>query len=401
MTKLTLAGLALLASAAFADYYISQFTEGTITVYGDYPFVFAYNGVKLGNPPNEYYEEGYTAVNEDVGKIYNATLVLDTLYGAGALGIKNGEGTKGETMADCAAGFSYWYKGDAHTFKIEYTGASGACKTTEDGSNSFKATKNYTATWKQAVFEIGDLETSAWKGSDCETVADLELAAVTQVAWELQAPLSGKKGDKVNLAIDNFVCLDGGDKVEDDTEPDSKISATTGWEDVTPASSSSGGSSGGDTEYWCLIDDACLSYETVKECRDDGGKVQESRAACNAAKPGANSSSSGGTTPAPSSSSVSTSGKKTYCSSQQCKLVAEETCEEENRYGSTRACNDAPDPTPLLTAPEFSVNEAPYKIFDLQGNAVRAGFGVANLSGLAGGVYLVRTGSESRTVVVK
>jgi hypothetical protein len=400
MTKLTLAGLALLASSAFADYYISQFTDGDSIVYNNekgeanYPFAFVYSGVELGNPENPYDKEGgYTAVNEDVGKIYNAALVDSADFGAGALGVKNGKGEKGETMADCVNGFSYWYKGAAHTFKIEYTGASGKCATTTDGSNSFKATKTAKTSWTQAVFEISDLKTSAWDGSDCIDVTKLDLAAVNQVAWEVQDPISGKAGTKVNLAIDNFVCLDGGNKLEDDTEPDSKISATTGW----PSSSS--GSSGGDApdKFWCLVTSSKTCLELTLEQCDTRGEPYESKATCNAAKP-SSSSSGGGTTPAPSSSSV-TGTKKVYCASQQCKLVWDTECEPENSYGGTGTCKTAV--SPLLNTPAFSANEPPYKIFDLQGNAVRSGFGVANLSGLAGGVYLVRTGSESRTVVVK
>jgi hypothetical protein len=46
-------------------------------------------------------------------------------------------------------------------------------------------------------------------------------------------------------------------------------------------------------------------------------------------------------------------------------------------------------------------NTTPYKLYNLQGIMVRQGYGNANLNGLTGGVYLLRTGSQTKTIVVR
>jgi uncharacterized repeat protein (TIGR02543 family) len=57
------------------------------------------------------------------------------------------------------------------------------------------------------------------------------------------------------------------------------------------------------------------------------------------------------------------------------------------------------EPSPVLNTPSFA-RSGPYAIFNLNGKPVRKGFGEANLSGLSKGVYILRTGSSSRTIVV-
>jgi uncharacterized protein (TIGR02145 family) len=56
--------------------------------------------------------------------------------------------------------------------------------------------------------------------------------------------------------------------------------------------------------------------------------------------------------------------------------------------------------TPILDTPHLA-NSAPYKIYNLQGTMVRKGYGNANLNSLTGGVYLLRTGSQTKTIVVR
>jgi hypothetical protein len=56
--------------------------------------------------------------------------------------------------------------------------------------------------------------------------------------------------------------------------------------------------------------------------------------------------------------------------------------------------------TPILDTPALA-GSAPYKLYNLQGTVVRQGYGNANLNGLPGGVYIVRTGSQTKTIVVR
>jgi hypothetical protein len=58
--------------------------------------------------------------------------------------------------------------------------------------------------------------------------------------------------------------------------------------------------------------------------------------------------------------------------------------------------------TAILDGPEFGfTREATYQVFDMRGMVIRQGLGNANLKGLQPGVYGVRQGGSSKTVVVK
>ena len=333
-------------------YYISQF-DGEETIYGDYPFAYTYNGVTIGNPRDT---DGYIVTDQGVGKLRNAVLVDANDYGAGAIGIKNGTGTR--KMADCSNGFSYWYKGVAHQFKIEINPASCATTAT-DGSNSFyKDVAASTSSWTKQTITL-PLTTSAWTGSHC-AAKTFNLSDATQMAWELKTGVSGNAGASVSLMIDNVVCLQGsGSDVMNNTAPANTITITTGWS----SSSSSGG--------------------VVTPSSSSGGIVAQPSSSSSGGEAVTPSSSSGGIVAQPSSSSAGTTpialSKIPFANGAQ-----------------------------VISNGVFLqvVSDATLEVFGLSGNSVRklnfsGGIYSVQLADLPKGLYIVKVSFGSRREVLR
>jgi hypothetical protein len=100
-----------------------------------------------------------------------------------------------------------------------------------------------------------------------------------------------------------------------------------------------------------------------------------------------------------SSSAVSSSSVASSSSQESSSSVAQSSSSEYNEDSSSSS-EEIYGPTPILNAPELA-QENPYKVYNLQGNLVRGGYGAANLKGLQGGVYIVRTTRGSQTTVVR
>ncbi|GHV12797.1 hypothetical protein AGMMS49938_06070 [Fibrobacterales bacterium] len=238
-------------------YYITRFNEGEQTAYGDYPFAFVYGDPNKVTIENEKDGDDYIVAVGGEGILTNAKLVAEASYGAGAIGVKNNT-SAGLKISDCTDGFSYKYKGAAHQFKLETDG--NICGKS-DNSNSFYKDQSASSSYKTVTVTPAQLATSAWKGSDCEG-ASLNLANVTQLAWELKYGVSGNANDVVSLSIDDVKCLGAGlstDMV------------------VTPSSSSAAGSS-----------------SSAKQSSSSAAKSSSSSAKSSSSN---GSSSSGGTTP--------------------------------------------------------------------------------------------------------
>ncbi|MDR2581793.1 MAG: T9SS type A sorting domain-containing protein, partial [Fibromonadaceae bacterium] len=218
---------------------------------GPYAFGFCYPGSPCTNYQNfAGGPDGAIWVDEGVMKYRNAQIASTGDVGA-ALALKNNPSDAQPNMSNCANGFSYWYRGAAHSFQLEFDPT--ICSTLgADGSNKWGiAAIAPSASWRKITVRQTDLSLfNTWSDSRCQASnaahSDVDLGRVTQMAWEMNNKLS--TGTQ-SLMVTNVLCLtSGGERVS--TAPSSSITVNTGAvvDGVYPSSSagaSSSSSSGG------------------------------------------------------------------------------------------------------------------------------------------------------------
>jgi hypothetical protein len=331
------------AAPAAAKLLIDSFDDGdAVSNLGDYWYVYT--------DANDGGES--TVGNEPKGKSFVPNLQDGTNEVAGLSKFSLDKGTNkndpyvalgldNETVTlDCKDGFEYRYKGPAHNFKVEQL-------TVEDYGHYFATVAASTSAWKTAKIALADLEQPDW--ADPVT---FRIANVSKFAWEVKkTPTTG------TLLIDDFYCLG------------SQIKAPSGGVDCG-SSSSKGGEDGEGGVVYCYTT-TCRELASKSACDLANGVVLESCSAniwCL---------------------------KNKLCaetSIADCKAITGKV------YASQETCEAT---TPLLGMTPAVPQGSPYKLFDLQGNLVRSGFGTASVEGLANGVYMLRSGSESRTLIVR
>ncbi|NLO23459.1 MAG: T9SS type A sorting domain-containing protein, partial [Fibrobacter sp.] len=108
-----------------------------------------------------------------------------------AIGLDTKKNGSTYNLSECVDGFSYKYKGVAHSFKAQLS-------TVKDYNYHFVSVANSTV-WKTVSIQFSDFEQADWG----KTVA-FNPAAITAFHWEVKAsPLTG------NLWVDDFYCLGG------------------------------------------------------------------------------------------------------------------------------------------------------------------------------------------------
>jgi len=206
-------------------------------------YINAYGDATHQNPTNPFYTQGKLAVDEGVLKLKGVTLPT-TGYPGAFLAVKS-DATK---IIDCTGGFSYWYKGDAHWFLLNFDFS--VCDTGDsDGSNKWgKKITAAAATWTKMTVTPTDITlANTWTGSKCTSTnaafAVAKLNKVSDIVWGFDDKQTG-----TNLMIGDIVCL-GGSTAYVDKEPAAAVAITTGCfaadlGPCAPASSSSGTASG-------------------------------------------------------------------------------------------------------------------------------------------------------------
>jgi hypothetical protein len=225
--------------------YIKNSTE-SMSAWGTDAFVYAYNGAEYTNPENPYYPSDL-AVDEGVLKLKGvsnlttgspgAFLAIKAITDAGTLST----GENGEKITDCTEGFSYWYKGNAHWFLLEFDPS--VCGSSEsDGSNKWgiKVTIASNNDWTYKVVSLNDFSiTNTWGSAECTSANNtVQLNKVEQMVWGFDDKQTG-----TNLMIGDIVCLTSSGDEYADTKPDNSITVNTGYF-APPASSSSGSGDG-------------------------------------------------------------------------------------------------------------------------------------------------------------
>jgi len=187
------------------------------------------NHASFKNPTNPHYTDGKLAVDEGVLKLKDVNLGTspgtNDYYPGAFLQIKAGA-KDGKKIEDCTSGFSYWYKGDAHWFILEFD--PNVCgSATSDGSNKWgkKITTAASINWKQATIALSDLPlANTWEGANCKAsnAKDVKLDKVTQIAWGFDDKQTG-----TNLMIGDIVCLGSGNY--ETKSPANSITTSTGY----------------------------------------------------------------------------------------------------------------------------------------------------------------------------
>ncbi len=206
------------------------------TAWGDYIMAYIFPKAAddkgpepvISNPNDDY---GILVFDEGVAKLKGVTFDpnngTEPLYQGAFLGIKNASASSTKKISDCTEGLSYWYKGDAHQFVVEFN--SSLCGTGgSDGSNKWgkKITTASTSSWRNETINLTTLPlANTWNGAKCTntTVTSVDLSQVIQISWGFDDKQSGS-----NLMIADVVCLTpSGDPVAT-TQPDASIAITTG-----------------------------------------------------------------------------------------------------------------------------------------------------------------------------
>jgi len=187
------------------------------------------NHASFQNPTNPHYTDGKLAVDQGVLKLKGVNLGTspgtNDYYPGAFLQIKAGA-KDGKSIEDCTSGFSYWYKGDAHWFILEFD-PSVCGSATSDGSNKWgkKITPAASINWKQVTLALSDLPlANTWDGANCNAsnAKDVKLNKVTQMSWGFDDKQTG-----TNLMIGDIVCLGSG--TYETRAPDNSITTSTGY----------------------------------------------------------------------------------------------------------------------------------------------------------------------------
>jgi len=219
MNKLShaIAILGLLASSIFAadSYYILSVSGGNKVAWGtgNYVFGYTYGTVTLDNPTNPYSPTSKDYFNDGVAKIANASISKE----AGVfIGVKTDEGAANtKTIADCISGFSYWYKGGAHDFNLEYPKSSCA-STTNNWNNKWRISVAAATGWTKKTVALSDF-TQVPDGS-CN-LASVDLNLIEQLNWGKEVNAIETAVTGYNLMIGNVACLDEGPPRGGDAAP--------------------------------------------------------------------------------------------------------------------------------------------------------------------------------------
>jgi len=257
MNKLAhgIAALVLLIGSVFAadSYYI--FSGNNKVAWGteNYVMGFTWGTVTLGNPENPYSTanpKDKDFVNEGVGKIVNASVPAG---GGVYIGAKTtGKATNGKVVTDCSGGFSYWYRGGAHKFTIEYPKSNCGGVAANQWNNKWQAASADAATvWTKRTVTLAQL--TQIPGGDCNKAVDLSIAE--QLAWGTQVDADATAVTGYNLAIGNVACIGSGAALTGDVAPTAGTTWIASTDEFCPSSSN---------YYYCKWE-TCGALKTDKE----------------------------------------------------------------------------------------------------------------------------------------
>jgi len=218
-------GLLVVSTFAADSYYI--FSGSNVVAWGtnNYVFGYTYGTVTLDNPQNPFSTGTADYVNEGVGKIINAT--VPTSSGV-FIGVKANVGTATKSITDCAQGFSYWYKGSAHEFNLQYS-ESSCTGTGEKWNNKWRASAPAVTEWtKKSVALTGFAQVT---GGPCNvSISQANLGIVEQLVWGTEGGTTGVSS--YNLMIGNVACLGTGTSISGDVAPTANFTWVAGAEDI-------------------------------------------------------------------------------------------------------------------------------------------------------------------------
>jgi hypothetical protein len=200
------------------------------SAWGTDVIVYTYGKTKatITNPTNPHYTSASLSVDQGVIKLRGVAGLAGEpdIYSGAFIGVKAGGTTK--NITDCTEGFSYWYKGDAHWFLLDFPGTVCGGTADGDGSNKWgiKITPASTG-WTQKTVTISQFTlTNTWTGSECTTAANgtVQLDKVQQMVWGFDDKTTG-----VNLMVADVVCLTSSGENYSTAAPSDAITVNTGY----------------------------------------------------------------------------------------------------------------------------------------------------------------------------
>jgi len=238
-------------------YYIFEHkpaaTENYATAYDKvdadkYVFGYSFEPGSNWENPSSGGTAGVTWVDQGVGKYRKATFGEAPgstngykTQGAG-LGIKNNPSGESPNMSDCELGFSYYYRGAAHEFSLEFPGTICGGDADGDGSNKWGVGTVPAATnWTKKDVAYGDITLyNTWDASECKAgnAGTVDLSKVKQMAWVMGNKLSPNSTQ--SLMIANVVCLTGHNEEISAIVPDASITIESGTMPIIATHSMSG-----------------------------------------------------------------------------------------------------------------------------------------------------------------
>ncbi|MCL2206830.1 MAG: T9SS type A sorting domain-containing protein [Fibromonadales bacterium] len=236
------------------------------TAYGDYVFIYSYE--PEGNYENDTDENGPIVFIDGVAKLINtemgqAPTELENNYHGAVIAIKNSETGAEKNLSQCNS-ISYYYKGAAHEFQLEFSPI--LCSDEEsDGSNKWGIAEVPEKTeWTKRVVAKSDLDIyNHWDASKCgpDNAPEIDFSKVMQIGWEVNnktAPApEGKISLKSSLEIAHVFCITGSDSPSSSSAGDDGSPSSSSSVDDSPSSSSGGSFS----FTYCLLtsDKICLT----------------------------------------------------------------------------------------------------------------------------------------------
>jgi hypothetical protein len=193
--------------------YTDKNADNVETAWGEYISGYIYPKTGTGAPtianPNDEY--GMVVFNEGVAKL--AGVNLPTGYPGAMLGIKTNTSNP-RNITDCDK-ISYYYKGNAHWFLVEFDPSICVFDGDPDDNKWGKQIAASTGAWKKEEVDLSLLKISnTWKGAGCADgnanalPITSNLNKATSLVWGFDNDTRGSSSN-LNLMIGEVICVAG------------------------------------------------------------------------------------------------------------------------------------------------------------------------------------------------